>query len=77
VRRQAALAAGRIGDVAAVSLLLPALSDSDALVRTYAAFSLGLLKSPSAVSALVELVRSVPAAEQDAPQVEAATALAL
>jgi cyclophilin family peptidyl-prolyl cis-trans isomerase/HEAT repeat protein len=76
VRRQAALAAGRIGDVAAVPLLLPALSDSDAVVRANAAFSLGLLKSTSAVSALVELVRSVPPAQQDAPQVEAATALA-
>ena len=76
VRRQAALAAGRIGDAAAVPLLLPALSDSDAAVRANAAFSLGLLKSTSAVPALVALVRSVPAAEQDAPQVEAATALA-
>jgi len=76
VRRQAALAAGRIGDAAAVPLLLPALSDSDATVQASAAFSLGLLKSTSAVPALLELVRAVPAAQQDAPQVEAATALA-
>ena len=75
VRRQAALAAGRIGDPAAVALLLPALADSDATVRANAAFALGLLKSSSAVSALVELVRAVPPAEQDAPQVEAAMAL--
>ena len=76
VRRQAALAAGRIGDAAAVPLLLPALSDSDAVVRTYAAFSLGLLKSATAVPALLELVRSVPPAAQEASQIEAATALA-
>jgi cyclophilin family peptidyl-prolyl cis-trans isomerase len=76
VRRQAALAAGRIGDPTAVPLLLPALSDSDATVQANAAFSLGLLKSPSAVSALLELVRGVPAADQGAPQVEAAMALA-
>jgi cyclophilin family peptidyl-prolyl cis-trans isomerase/HEAT repeat protein len=76
VRRQAALAAGRIGDAGAVPLLLPALSDSDAVVEANAAFSLGLLKSTSAVPALVELIRSVPPAAQDGPQVEAATALA-
>ena len=76
VRRQAALAAGRIGDAAAASILLPALSDSDATVQANAAFSLGLLKSTSAVPALLELVRAVPAAQQDAPQAEAATALA-
>jgi len=76
LRRQAALAAGRIGDAGAADLLLSALSDSDAVVRANAAFSLGVLKSTAAVPALVELVRSVPPAQQGAPQVEAATALA-
>ena len=76
VRRQAALAAGRIGDAAAVPILLPALTDSDAGVQANTAFSLGLLKSSSALAALVELVRSVPPAQQGAPQAEAATAIA-
>jgi cyclophilin family peptidyl-prolyl cis-trans isomerase/HEAT repeat protein len=76
VRRQAALAAGRIGDAAAVPILLPALTDSDAGVQANTAFSLGLLKSSSALAALVELVRSVPAGQQGAPQAEAATAIA-
>ncbi len=53
VRRQGALAAGRIGDVAAVDLLLPALNDSAAAVQAAAAFALGLLKDPRAIPALV------------------------
>jgi cyclophilin family peptidyl-prolyl cis-trans isomerase/HEAT repeat protein len=76
LRRQAALAAGRIGDPAAVDLLLAALADSDAVVQANAAFALGLLRSISAVPALVQLVRAVRPAEQGAPQVEAVTALA-
>ena len=43
VRRQAALAAGRIGDPAAVDLLVQALADSTPAVRAAAAFGLGLL----------------------------------
>jgi HEAT repeat protein len=46
VRRQAALAAGRIGDSAAVEPLLGALGDSSAAVQAAAAFALGLLRDP-------------------------------
>src|SRR5256885_1598747 len=48
VRRQAALAAGRIGDPSAVELLVAALRDSDRAVQAAAAFALGLLKDPPA-----------------------------
>ena len=44
VRRQAALAAGRIGDSAAVGPLIAALADPAPPVRATAAFALGLLK---------------------------------
>src|SRR5437867_2911287 len=76
VRRQAALALGRIGDPAAVDLLVAALSDSGAAVRAAAAFALGLVKDARAVEPLLTLVRAVPAAEQGLPQAEAVTALA-
>src|SRR5438445_456797 len=49
VRRQAALAAGRIGDPGAVDLLVAALRDSDRAVQAAAAFALGMLKGPRAV----------------------------
>ena len=76
VRRQAALVAGRIGDPAAVELLIPALSDSNPGVQAAAAFALGLLKDPRAVGPLLALVRAVPEAAQGVPQIEGATALA-
>ena len=76
VRRQAALAAGRIGDPAAVDLLVAALRDSDRTVQAAAAFALGLLKDPRAVEPLAALVRAVAPAQQGAPEVEAVTALA-
>jgi cyclophilin family peptidyl-prolyl cis-trans isomerase/HEAT repeat protein len=76
VRRQAALAAGRIGDPAAVDGLVEALSDSDQTVRAAAAFGLGLLKDGRAIEPLVALVRSVPAAEQRVAEAEAVTAVA-
>jgi cyclophilin family peptidyl-prolyl cis-trans isomerase/HEAT repeat protein len=76
LRRQAALAAARIGDAAAVDLLVPVLADSDAGVQATAAFALGLLKDARAAPALLQLVGSVPATEQGPAQVEAATALA-
>jgi HEAT repeat protein len=76
VRRQAALAAGRIGDPAALDLLVAALSDSAPAVRAAAAFGLGLLKDARAVEPLLALVRSVPAAEQGTAQLEAVTAIA-
>ena len=62
VRRQAALAAGRIGDSAAVGPLIVALTDSTPLVRAAAAFSLGLLKRARAVAPLAALARGEPEA---------------
>src|SRR4051812_18307032 len=44
VRRQGAFAAGRIGDPAAVDLLILSLKDTTPEVRAAAAFGLGLLK---------------------------------
>jgi cyclophilin family peptidyl-prolyl cis-trans isomerase/HEAT repeat protein len=52
VRRRAALALGRIGDLSAVPTLVTALSDSEEAVRGTAAFSLGLLGDAQAVPAL-------------------------
>ncbi len=76
VRRQAAFAAGRIGDAAAVDLLLPALDDSMPVVQAAAAFALGLLREPRALPRLLTLVRAVPAADQGDAQREAVTAIA-
>ncbi len=76
VRRQAALAAGRIGDAAAVDLLIPVLSDTSPPVRAAAAFALGLLKDARALPPLLQLVRATPVAEQDVPEMEAVTAIA-
>jgi cyclophilin family peptidyl-prolyl cis-trans isomerase/HEAT repeat protein len=76
VRRQAALAAGRIGDPAAVDLLVPALADTSMPVRAAAAFALGLLKDARAVGPLLATVTGRAADQQDLPQLEAVTALA-
>jgi cyclophilin family peptidyl-prolyl cis-trans isomerase/HEAT repeat protein len=76
VRRQAALAAGRIGDAAAIDLLLPVLNDSVPTVQAAAAFALGLLKDARAIPLLLEKIRAVSSTEQGAPQLEAATAIA-
>jgi len=62
VRRQAALAAGRIGDSAAVGPLIAALADPAPPVRATAAFALGLLKPRRAVAPLVALARVEPEA---------------
>src|SRR5438067_591515 len=72
VRRQAALAAGRSGDTAAVAPLIAALRDSSAAVQAAAAFALGLLKDGRAVAPLAALART----GDGAPQCEAVTALA-
>src|SRR2546428_7969062 len=72
VRRQAALAAGRSGDTAAVAPLVAALRDSSAAVQAAAAFALGLLKDGRAVAPLAALTRT----GDGAPQCEAVTALA-
>src|SRR5712691_8475845 len=76
VRRQAALAAGRIGDAAAVNLLVPVLADSNPVVRAAAAFALGLLKDTLAVDPLLATVRGRASEQQDLPQLEAVSALA-
>ena len=76
VRRQAALAVGRIGDAAGIDLLLPVLNDSVPGVQAAAAFALGLLKDARAIPLLLERVRAVSSTEQSAPQLEAVTAIA-
>src|SRR5437667_145649 len=76
VRRQAALAAGRIGDLRAVDPLVAALAGSGPAVQAAAAFALGLLKSPRAIAPLFALARAAPAERQGPPQTEAVTAIA-
>ncbi|MFN2571536.1 MAG: peptidylprolyl isomerase [Gemmatimonadales bacterium] len=63
VRRQGALAAGRIGDAAGVDLLIPMLNDSAETVRAAAAFALGLLKDSRAVPPLLQAVRTAGVSE--------------
>jgi len=76
VRRQGALAAGRIGDTAAVDLLIPVLNDSAPVVRAAAAFALGLLRDARAIAPLEHTIEAVGPAEQGVPQLEAVTAIA-
>ena len=76
VRRQAALAAGRIGDPAAVDLLVGALADSIPAVRAAAAFGLGLLHQARATGPLVTLARAAAPDQQGDPEIQAVTALA-
>jgi cyclophilin family peptidyl-prolyl cis-trans isomerase/HEAT repeat protein len=73
VRRQAALAVGRIGDPQGVDLLVPLLTDTAESVRAAAAFALGLLKDPRGIEPLITLVRA--GAGSVAPA-EAVTAIA-
>lgn len=54
VRRRAALAAGRIGDPAAVDRLLDLLRDAEPEVRQMSAFALGLIGERRAADALVK-----------------------
>jgi cyclophilin family peptidyl-prolyl cis-trans isomerase/HEAT repeat protein len=56
VRRRAALAAGRIGDEAAVPALISLLQDTDESVRAMAAFSLGEVESTRAAEALIAVL---------------------
>ena len=62
VRRQAALAAGRIGDAQALDPLITALGDSAPAVQAAAAFALGLLKQPRAIAALLAFAPVQPEA---------------
>jgi cyclophilin family peptidyl-prolyl cis-trans isomerase/HEAT repeat protein len=74
VRRQGALAVGRIGDSAGVDLVLPLLNDTVPTVRAAAAFALGLLKDARAIPALVQTIRAASANDEGA--LEAVTAIA-
>ncbi len=75
VRRVAALAAGRIGDLRATPLLLRILDQPDSTVRVAAAFALGLLRDSAAVQPLTQRLTGLP--PLDAPTAaEAITALA-
>jgi cyclophilin family peptidyl-prolyl cis-trans isomerase/HEAT repeat protein len=75
VRRVAALAAGRIGDLRATPLLLPLLDQPDSTVRVQAAFALGLLRDSSAVEPLIQHLTGLPAIDT-ATADEVITALA-
>ena len=75
VRRHAALAMGRIGNPAAVPILLELLSDPDTTIQKDAAFALGLIGSVSAVERLRELILNTPADEQHGMHAEAVTAI--
>ncbi|MEP7227057.1 MAG: HEAT repeat domain-containing protein [Gemmatimonadales bacterium] len=75
VRRGAALAAGRIGDLRATPLLLRTLDESDSTVRVAAAFALGLLGDSAAAQPLIQRLTGLP--PLDGPTAaEAITALA-
>lgn len=76
IRRQAALAAGRIGDTAAVPILVQALTDSAQGVRSAAAFALGLLKDPRAIQPLLDVVQRPAPDQQGFGTFEAVTAIA-
>jgi len=76
VRARAAMAMGRIGDPAALTLLLPMLEDRDSVVRTETAFALGLLGDRDAVSNLAALAARFPATATGSLTIEIVTALA-
>jgi cyclophilin family peptidyl-prolyl cis-trans isomerase/HEAT repeat protein len=75
VRRVAALAAGRIGDLRATPLLLRLLEQPDTTVSVAAAFALGLLRDSAAVQPLIERLTGLPQLDT-ATADEAVTALA-
>jgi cyclophilin family peptidyl-prolyl cis-trans isomerase/HEAT repeat protein len=75
VRRIAALAAGRIGDLRATPYLVQVLDQPDSTVRVAAAFALGLLRDSAAVEPLIQRLTGLPALDT-ATASEAVTALA-
>jgi cyclophilin family peptidyl-prolyl cis-trans isomerase/HEAT repeat protein len=75
VRRIAAMAAGRIGDLRATPLLIRLLDEPDSTVRVAAAFSLGLLRDSAAVEPLIDRLTGLPPLDT-ATAAEAVTALA-
>jgi len=76
VRVRAAMAMGRIGDRAAVPVLLRLLADRDTAVRVEAVFALGELGDRRAAPELVRLVETFPAQAGGALVGEVVTALA-
>ena len=75
VRRVAALAAGRIGDLRATPLLLQVLDQPDSTVRVAAAFGLGLLRDSAALEPLIQRLTGLPPLDT-ATAAEAVTAMA-
>jgi cyclophilin family peptidyl-prolyl cis-trans isomerase/HEAT repeat protein len=75
VRRVAAVAAGRIGDLRATPLLLQLLDQPDTTARVAAAFALGLLRDSTALVPLIERLTGLPALDT-ATADEAVTAIA-
>jgi cyclophilin family peptidyl-prolyl cis-trans isomerase/HEAT repeat protein len=75
VRRAAALAAGRIGDLRATPLLLQVLDQPDSTVRVAAAFALGLLRDSVALEPLIQRLTGLPPLDT-ATAGEAVTAIA-
>jgi HEAT repeat protein len=59
-RAAAARTLGEIGSTSALPFLLEALYDTDATVRTQAVSSLGALKMPAAIGALLDMARRYP-----------------
>ena len=59
-RASAARTLGEIGSSSALPFLLEALYDTDATVRTQAVASLGALKMPAAIGALLDMARRYP-----------------
>jgi len=59
-RSSAARTLGQIGVTSSLSFLIEALHDSDAVVRNQAIASLGSLKMPSAIGALLDIARRHP-----------------
>lgn len=76
VRRHAALAMGRIGDRGATRILLELLEDPDSTVQADAAFALGLLRDPTALPRLREIVLTTAPDEQGPTHFEIWTAIA-
>ncbi len=75
VRRTAALAVGRIGDLRGTALLLPLLTDRDSLVQADAMFALSLLRDTSAAGPILARFHSQPALASP-PAVEGIATLA-